>query len=149
MARRSQYPSRDWKIYANTSNFVPKPGDIAVWTYGSAGHTAIVIGPSDKSNFKCIDQNWYNANSYYGSKAAYVNHDYSGRGGNLYFIRPPYKEEPKDTKPSNDKGDVSSDRPKPKTKKNHLKRKIITVTAEDDEKVEYPRFIPTESLMEN
>lgn len=27
--------------------------------------------------------------------------------------------------------------------------KIITVTAEDDEKVEYPRFIPTESLMEN
>lgn len=68
MARRSQYPSRDWKIYANASNFVPKPGDIAVWTYGSAGHTAIVIGPSDKSNFKCIDQNWYNANSYYGSK---------------------------------------------------------------------------------
>ena len=143
MARRSQYPSRDWKIYANTSNFVPKPGDIAVWTYGSAGHTAIVIGPSDKSNFKCIDQNWYNANSYYGSKAAYVNHDYSGRGGNLYFIRPPYKEEPKDTKPSNDKGDVSSDRPKPKTKKEPLKkRKIITVTTEDDEKVEYPRFIP-------
>ena len=143
MARRSQYPSRDWKIYANTSNFVPKPGDIAVWTYGSAGHTAIVIGPSDKSNFKCIDQNWYNANSYYGSKAAYVNHDYSGRGGNLYFIRPPYKEEPKDTKPSNDKGDVSSDRPKPKTKKEPLKkRKIITVTAEDDENVDFPTFIP-------
>ena len=91
MARRSQYPSRDWKIYANTSNFVPKPGDIAVWTYGSAGHTAIVIGPSDKSNFKCIDQNWYNANSYYGSKAAYVNHNYNGMGGSLYFVRPPYK----------------------------------------------------------
>lgn len=142
MARRSQYPSRDWKIYANASNFVPKPGDIAVWTYGSAGHTAIVIGPSDKSNFKCIDQNWYNANSYYGSKAAYVNHNYNGMGGSLYFVRPPYKEEPKDTKPSNDKGD-SSDRPKPKTKKEPLKkRKIITVTAEDDENVDFPTFIP-------
>lgn len=143
MARRSQYPNRTWKIYANTPSFVPKPGDVAVWTYGWAGHTAIVVGPSDKNHFRCVDQNWYNANQYYGSKAAYVNHDYSGRGGNLYFIRPPYKEEPKDTKPSNDKGDVSSDRPKPKTKKEPLKkRKIITVTAEDDENVDFPTFIP-------
>ena len=48
MANRSQYPNRSWKIYRNTSSFVPKPGDIAVWTYGWAGHTAIVVGPSDK-----------------------------------------------------------------------------------------------------
>ena len=54
----------------------------------------------------------------------------------------------KTSTPSNDKGD-SSDRPKPKTKKNHLKRKIITVTAEDDENVDFPTFIPTELLMEN
>ena len=30
-------------------------GDIAVWTYGWAGHTAIVVGPSDKSHFKCVE----------------------------------------------------------------------------------------------
>ena len=35
--------------------FVAKPGDIAVWTYGWAGHTAIVVGPSDKSHFKCVE----------------------------------------------------------------------------------------------
>ena len=47
---RSQYPNRSWKIYRNTSSFIPKPGDIAVWTYGWAGHTAIVVGPSDKKD---------------------------------------------------------------------------------------------------
>lgn len=51
MANRSQYPNRSWKIYRNTSSFIPKPGDIAVWTYGWAGHTAIVVGPSDKRPF--------------------------------------------------------------------------------------------------
>ncbi len=55
MANRSQYPNRSWKIYRNTSSFIPKPGDIAVWTYGWAGHTAIVVGPSDKSHFKCVE----------------------------------------------------------------------------------------------
>lgn len=58
MANRSQYPNRSWKIYRNTPSFVPKPGDIAVWTYGWAGHTAIVVGPSDKKNFKCVECNW-------------------------------------------------------------------------------------------
>ena len=62
MARRSNYPNTSWKIYANTSSFVPKPGDVAVWTYGWAGHTAIVVGPSDKKHFRCVDQNWYGAN---------------------------------------------------------------------------------------
>lgn len=58
MANRSQYPNRSWKIYRNTPSFVAKPGDIAVWTYGWAGHTAIVVGPSDKSHFKCVECNW-------------------------------------------------------------------------------------------
>lgn len=142
MARRSQYPNRTWKIYKYRPGFVPKPGDVAVYTYGWAGHTNIVVGPNDKNGYTAVDQNWINANSYYGSKAAIVKHSYSGNGGSLYFVRPPYKEEPKDTKPSNDKGD-SSDRPKPKTKKEPLKkRKIITVTAEDDENVDFPTFIP-------
>lgn len=55
MANRSQYPNRSWKIYRNTSSFIPKPGDIAVWTYGWAGHTGIVVGPSDKNNFKSVN----------------------------------------------------------------------------------------------
>ena len=58
MANRSQYPNRSWKIYRNTSSFIPKPGDIAVWTYGWAGHTGIVVGPSDKNHFKCVECNW-------------------------------------------------------------------------------------------
>ena len=93
MANRSQYPNRSWKIYRNTSSFVPKPGDIAVWTYGWAGHTAIVVGPSDKSHFKCVDQNWVGSNQWSGSRAAFVNHNYNGNGGNIYFVRPPYKAE--------------------------------------------------------
>lgn len=149
MARRDQYPNSTWKIYANTPSFVPKPGDVVCWTYGAYGHTAIVVGPSDTNTFTSIDQNWYGANHWYGSKAAYVKHSYSGMGGNLYFIRPPYKEEPKNetppknTTPVQDKGDTSSDKPTSETKKEPLKeQKVITVTAEDDEKVDYPRFIP-------
>ena len=80
-----------WKIYRNTPSFVPKPGDIVCWTYGWAGHTGIVVGPSDKKTFRTVDQNWFGANQYSGSRAAYVKHTYSGMGGNIYFIRPPYK----------------------------------------------------------
>ena len=100
MANRSQYPNRSWKIYRNTSSFTPKPGDIAVWTYGWAGHTAIVVGPSDKSHFKCVDQNWVGSNQWSGSRAAFVNHNYNGNGGNIYFVRPPYKAEKNPPKPS-------------------------------------------------
>lgn len=56
MANRSQYPNRSWKIYRNTPSFVAKPGDIAVWTYGVYGHTAIVVGPSDKNTFKSVER---------------------------------------------------------------------------------------------
>ena len=144
MANRSQYPNRSWKIYRNHSSFVPKPGDVAVWTYGWAGHTAIVVGPSDKSHFRCVDQNWYNSNQYYGSKAAIVNHDYGGRGGSLYFVRPPYKTEPAD-KP--DKKDDDDDKPSSSDKNSNKKEKkdtkVITVTVgEDPEEINEPEFIP-------
>lgn len=155
MARRSNYPDTSWKIYANTPSFVPKPGDVAVWTYGWAGHTAIVVGPSDTNRFRCVDQNWYGANQYRGSVAAYVNHDYSGRGGSLYFVRPPYKAEPKPKpkpkptpKPSTPPKD-SNTTTKPstptttptetKTVVKDVKEIKFTV---DDIETNYPTFIP-------
>ena len=97
------YP-KGFKVYKNTPNFVPKPGDFAVWGTGSfnngVGHVAIVVGPSDKNRFTSIDQNWFGANSYTGSPGAKINHTYNGL---LAFVRPAYQAEfkPKpDTKPS-------------------------------------------------
>lgn len=57
------------------------------WTYCNS------CWPSDKSHFKCVDQNWVGSNQWSGSRAAFVNHNYNGNGGNIYFVRPPYKAE--------------------------------------------------------
>lgn len=150
MARRANYPNTSWKIYANTPSFIPKPGDVAVWTYGWAGHTAIVVGPSDKKHFRCVDQNWYGANQYRGSVAAYVNHDYSGRGGSLYFVRPPYKSEPKKPTPKPTEPDKPKDtnittpttKPEEKETKTVVKNvKEIKFTI-DDVDTKFPAFIP-------
>ena len=103
---RSQYPNRSWKIYRNTPSFVPKPGDIVCWTYGWAGHTAIVVGPSDKHTLNVWIRT-VGSNQWSGSRAAFVNHNYNGNGGNIYFIRPPYKAE-KTSKPSNSSNSSSS-----------------------------------------
>ncbi|HDF3620425.1 TPA: glucosaminidase domain-containing protein, partial [Staphylococcus aureus] len=86
--------------YRYTSGFVPEPGDMAVWHpgngIGSDGHTAIVVGPSNKSYFYSVDQNWVNSNSWTGSPGALIRHGYASVTG---FVRPPYS---KDTsKPSN------------------------------------------------
>ncbi|HHR7333732.1 TPA: glucosaminidase domain-containing protein, partial [Staphylococcus aureus] len=86
--------------YRYSSGFVPEPGDIAVWHpgngIGSDGHTAIVVGPSNKSYFYSVDQNWINSNSWTGSPGALIRHGYASVTG---FVRPPYS---KDTsKPSN------------------------------------------------
>lgn len=150
MARRANYPNTSWKIYANTPSFVPKPGDVAVWTYGWAGHTAIVVGPSDKKHFRCVDQNWYGANQYRGSVAAYVNHDYSGRGGNLYFVRPPYKSEPKKPTPKPTEPDKPKDtntttpttKPEEKETKTVVKEVKEVKFTVDDVETNYPTFIP-------
>ena len=49
-----RYP-KGFRFYRYSSGFVPEPGDIAVWHpgngIGSDGHTAIVVGPSNKSYF--------------------------------------------------------------------------------------------------
>lgn len=56
-----RYP-KGFKFYRNTPNFIPKPGDMAVWGKGAfnngVGHTAVVIGPSTKSYFTSVECNW-------------------------------------------------------------------------------------------
>lgn len=79
--------------YRNTTNFVPKPGDFAIWGTGSfnngVGHCAIVVGPSTKSYFTSVDQNWRTAN-WSGSPPYVEKHSYYGIS---YFVRPPYRKE--------------------------------------------------------
>ncbi|HGN7424996.1 TPA: glucosaminidase domain-containing protein [Staphylococcus aureus] len=94
-----RYP-KGFRFYRYSSGFVPEPGDMAVWHpgngIGSDGHTAIVVGPSNKSYFYSVDQNWVNSNSWTGSPGALIRHGYASVTG---FVRPPYS---KDTsKPSN------------------------------------------------
>ncbi|SGR54520.1 mannosyl-glycoprotein endo-beta-N-acetylglucosaminidase [Staphylococcus aureus] len=93
-----RYP-KGFRFYRYSSGFVPEPGDIAVWHpgngIGSDGHTAIVVGPSNKSYFYSVDQNWVNSNSWTGSPGSLVRHPYVSVTG---FVRSPYS---KDTsKPS-------------------------------------------------
>lgn len=98
-----RYP-RGFKFYRNTASFVPKPGDMAVWGTASfnngVGHTAVVVGPSNRNYFTSVDQNWRNANGYTGSSGSLEKHSYYGISG---FVRPAYQAE---TKP----------KPKPKPK---------------------------------
>ena len=90
-----RYP-RGFKFYRNTASFVPKPGDFAVWGTASfnngVGHTAVVVGPSNRSYFTSVDQNWRNANGYTGSPGSLEKHSYYGISG---FVRPPYQKEVK------------------------------------------------------
>lgn len=49
----------------NTPDFVPKKGDIMVWSKalnGRAGHVAICTGEGDTSHFYSYDQNWTGRN---------------------------------------------------------------------------------------
>ena len=81
-----------WTRIQNYAEFVPEPGDIAIWDgWGSNpyGHTAVIIS-ANVNTFESIDQNWYNANGTTGSPAARVTHNYT----NPKFwgvLRPPFK----------------------------------------------------------
>ncbi len=86
-------PNSSWTRIKNTLEFIPQPGDIAVWTNGSYGHVAIIISANINS-FVSVDQNWYNANGTVGSPAAKVTHNYSGFWG---VIRPPFTTSSTDT----------------------------------------------------
>lgn len=79
-------PNSSWTRIQNTPEFIPQPGDIAIWNSGTYGHVAIIIS-ANISSFVSVDQNWYNSNSTVGSPAAKVTHNYSGFWG---VIRPPF-----------------------------------------------------------
>lgn len=131
-----KYP-KGFKVYRNTPNFIPKPGDFAVWGTGSfnngVGHVAIVVGPSNKKKFVSVDQNWYGANSWTGSPGSKIPHTYNGL---LAFVRPAYHEEYKkpSTKPKPSKNDPEKD-PTPKNTKEDTKPITKQVT-----KVSYTSF---------
>lgn len=130
-----RYP-RGFKFYKNTRNFVPKPGDMAVWGTGSfnngVGHTAVVIGPSTKSYFTSVDQNWIGANGYTGSPGAKIKHSYNGISG---FVRPPYHAETKKPSKSSNTPSKPSNDNTPKNTKEQTKPITKEVT-----KVSYTSF---------
>lgn len=55
---RNPYIMQNVTRIDNTPTFIPKKGDIAVWTGGEYGHVAICLGIGDTRTFKTIDQNW-------------------------------------------------------------------------------------------
>ena len=132
-----RYP-KGFKFYRNTPNFIPKPGDMAVWGTGSfnngVGHTAVVIGPATKNYVVCVDQNWIGANSWTGSPGARIKHTYNGISG---FVRPPYHKEYKkpSTKPSTPSKTEPEKDPTPKNTKEDTKPITKQVT-----KVSYTSF---------
>ena len=79
-----------WQRIANTPDFLPQPGDIALWDSWSGnpyGHTAIIVS-ANLNTFVSVDQNWINSSNN-GSPAAKVTHNYT----NPKFwgvLRPPY-----------------------------------------------------------
>ena len=81
-----------WTRIQNYAEFVPEPGDIAIWdawAQSDVGHTSIIVS-ANVNTFESIDQNWYNANRRTGSPAAKVTHNYT----NPKFwgvLRPPFK----------------------------------------------------------
>ena len=74
---------------------------MAVWGTASfnngTGHTAVVVGPSNRNYFTSVDQNWRNANGYTGSPGSLEKHSYYGISG---FVRPPYQAETTTSKPT-------------------------------------------------
>lgn len=54
----NKYVMENFERIDNYLEFVPKKGDIAVWTGGKYGHVAICLGEGDINSFKTLDQNW-------------------------------------------------------------------------------------------
>ncbi|NJI03582.1 CHAP domain-containing protein [Staphylococcus agnetis] len=136
-----KYP-KGFKFYPNSSNFVPKPGDIAVWGKDSfnngTGHTAIVVGPSNKNYFYSVDQNWRNSNGWTGSPGSLEKHSYYGVTG---FVRPPYHPEaivvqPTEVPENDDKPKNDAIQPKPSMKE-IKKVQYTSFSSILDQKLEY------------
>ena len=124
--------------YHEGDSFIPKPGDIAVWGRGNynngIGHTAIVVGPSDRKHFTSVDQNWYNSNGWTGSPGAKIPHTYYGIS---CFIRPPYHSS-KNEENKDDKVDVKTTAKDDKPKyKNVTKVSYTSFSDNLDRELEY------------
>ena len=52
------YVKENFDFIVNYDEFVPKKGDVCVWTGGQYGHVAICLGPADLNVFISLDQNW-------------------------------------------------------------------------------------------
>ena len=76
-----------WTRIKNTPDFVPQPGDIAVWgkELSQYGHVAIILS-ADVHSFVSMDQNWPR-----GSACKKVTHNYNKFWG---VIRPNFSEPP-------------------------------------------------------
>lgn len=76
-----------WTRIKNTPDFVPQPGDIAVWgkELSQYGHVAIILS-ADAHSFVSMDQNWPR-----GSACKKVTHNYNKFWG---VIRPNFSEPP-------------------------------------------------------
>ena len=76
-----------WTRIKNTPDFVPQPGDIAVWgkELSQYGHVAIILS-ADARSFVSMDQNWPR-----GSACKKVTHNYNKFWG---VIRPNFSEPP-------------------------------------------------------
>lgn len=81
-------------LHKNTPNFLPKMGDIAVWTTGNFstyGHIAIVTS-ADLNTFNAIEQNWNGGGASFSEVTTKRNKSYQNV---THFIRPKFKSEPK------------------------------------------------------
>ena len=79
---------KNWIRIKNTPEFIPQPGDIAVWNNNAGkgfGHVAIVLS-ANLNNFTSVDQNWYNPSETIGSPASKVIHSYK----DFYGVIRPY-----------------------------------------------------------
>ncbi|MFD1901827.1 CHAP domain-containing protein [Enterococcus termitis] len=72
-----------FRVIPNTANFYPLPGDIFVYTNGSAGHTGIVLGSVTTTGFIGVDQNGRSNNEPSTQRAF----NYAGFAG---VVRPPF-----------------------------------------------------------
>ena len=55
---KNSYAMKQFTRINNYAAFVPKKGDVCVWTSGTYGHVAICLGNGNTSRFKVIEQNW-------------------------------------------------------------------------------------------
>lgn len=96
----------NWTRIKNTADFIPQPGDIALWANSPNGHCGIIVS-ANINTFESIDQNWYNANSTVGSPAARVTHNYTSYAF-WGVLRPPYSDFSDTTPPEIISADVES-----------------------------------------